>query len=338
MINIIILVLILGVFFTYKMFVNSKSGIMIDSHNEEKTVIEEQHDENVTAEHRKDENTETSYASDNSPQAIHDAAVKIVQNYWTFNAAEKEDLLKKFQANALNYAQIYRLHHLACMEKVACVKQEVSFDESGNEIYKETYKDIIQKTTIKLLASDSPYREIHCSAWFRDHEPVDGGNTKGYLLNSSLALLGAVEVITLNKTFPVGIDFIPISQIAEMNFGRKATFTACRIDFEYGKRVEAFFSPTIHGLSYLTGKKMDKDGSMTRYIHQVEIPGFIHSKGIAVGVQSFMVSETKEYASLTSINGLAHLITNVDMTDVDCDKKCIARGINADHVRRMTKT
>lgn len=71
-----------------------------------------------------------------NPNLLWEKAVAIHRGYWTFDEKEKIMLLQKYDTEELSYEEIYRLHHLICLEI-----HETNMEE-GLSIYKGELKEL----------------------------------------------------------------------------------------------------------------------------------------------------------------------------------------------------
>ncbi|MDX1995344.1 MAG: hypothetical protein SF029_23370 [bacterium] len=265
--------------------------------------------------------------------------IDLQKSYWTFNAAEKASLMQRYPAH-LSWSERLRLHHLVCMELVqsgpareALVGDQVSSETVSGETA-ELCKDILSQ----LIAPDSPYRPRYGMLWQLKEQdnPQRPPDLQGVLENPSLTHLGSLEYIRLNQQMePLDIGFAAFDDVFVVGFSNPALYRAARIYFEDG-RDEIVALPLLYGISWMTGKPYDTDGTMTRFIGHVELEGTKQRFGLGVGHQDLAVRR-EEGITLVGLGSLAQVMIALEMDDPRFEQKCRVRGLDPDQVRRDTQ-
>lgn len=263
--------------------------------------------------------------------ALWDESVDLQITYWTFNSEEKEALLGKYQAGDITFPDLYRLHHLFCMEIM---------DANGKTPEIRKKKELIplmKEIGAKLSGPTSPYRSFHGTFWQGEpgSEQERPADLEGFFTNASLSHLGALEVIGIDENEEMtGVSFIPFDELRGAVFLRPSLLKAGMVYFEYGSGQKGYWVPGVYGLTHLFGDEYEQNGSMTTFHNHIEIPGIPFPMAIGLGQQDLLI-QSEGGASLTGIVAIAEFMISLSTDDPRFAEKCVGRGMDPEEVRRQ---
>lgn len=257
--------------------------------------------------------------------------VALQQQYWTPNPTELAQLYIGFSKNELSIAQLFRFHHLVCMEVLQEIRYAVS--ESGFE-YQGQYAEVLKQTTDLLLSPNSPFRILHGSFWLNDNNS-DQPSRQARFTNMSLTHLGAVELIRVDANqLPVELVFVPLDSIKSLEIIGSGLVKGCRLTHEISNKQEVYWMPLLYGQSHRSPDANDVSGNMTRFVGQLFIPSQGVYFGIGLGQQDLgLLGEQKQF-SLMGWRHVKVLVTTLEITDPNFDDKCRGRGVDPQEIRK----
>src|SRR5262245_27210317 len=92
-----------------------------------------------------------------------DEARKLQEAYWQPSATEQAELASK-GVDALSWPQLFRLHHLTCMELAETSPALADPDEEA-DLPDSPGKSLCAQTLARLVSKESPYRERPLLVW-----------------------------------------------------------------------------------------------------------------------------------------------------------------------------
>lgn len=260
------------------------------------------------------------------------------EQYWTPNAAEKQSLIAE-GVERLEWEKSLRLLHLACLDLVSTGpgrEELVSDDSEGVDAPEGPDRHLIVQLLQRLRAADSPYKERHVSVWQGNPGESDTRepNAEGKFRNASLTHLGSIEVIRLDaQDHPVSMSFVPLDDLRGAAFAPPAVFRFGRLFFDNQRADEFVLVPLLYGISWRTPNLFDRDGTMTRFISHVEVPGGQGAFSIGVGHQDFVVESRDGSQTLLGLGSVGEIMVGLTLDDPKFDAKCRARGLDPAEVR-----
>ena len=263
---------------------------------------------------------------------VWEKAVALQKEYWTFNQGEKDYLLGKYKDGDIEYEEVYRLHHLICME--------IHEENKDNEIpiYEGDLKSLSLELIGKLISPESPYRIFHGSFWFGESEvPAEHGNEDfvGHFMNYSVTHLGALEVLTFDENqMPEKLEFIPFDEIQGGFFHGHSMLRPGKLFFEFGEPEQAYWFPMLYGVSFLEGDDSPELGRMTSFRNQFEVEALQLNMGLGFGQQDWLM-QGEEGQKLIGLAQVREFAISLQMSDPDFDAKCRGRGIDPDEARKQ---
>lgn len=279
---------------------------------------------------KKKKNTENS-PTENEPNALWDKAVAIQKAYWTFDQEEKEQLIEKANSSTITFEEIYRLHHLACLE--LCTANP----EPENPVPYGNLKSLAEYSSMALLSQESPYRFSHGSFVLKGAESSAGEEARGHFVNASLTHLGGLEVIKVDESQePQQIEFIPFDHIRGGVFQGSSLLRPCRLFFEYGREDLVCWVPLLYATSFEFGNEYNLNGSMTNFQNHIHIPQLEMNFGVGLGQQDLKIHGASGM-SLVGLGRVSEFSIALQLDDPNFDKKCISRGIDPDEARRQNQ-
>jgi hypothetical protein len=256
--------------------------------------------------------------------------------YWTYNPSEHQSLVAR--GEDLSWNEWLRLHHLNCLELLQTDEGRKLFEaqDSNEARLPEMAGQLLQQTYARLASEASPYRAHACVVWRRqgsasvqrEHDQM------GLAMNASLTHVGAIEVVQPNGAEkPASIDFIGISEVRSVVLGPPAIFRPARISFDDARVSVLVHLPSLYGISWRSRHPYDRDGSLTRFgCHRTV--GEFGAFGIGIGHQDFLLRSSKGAATVMGLGRIQEIQTPLDMRDPSFERRCRARGIDPDEVRR----
>lgn len=258
--------------------------------------------------------------------------------YWSPNPAEKRRLLAG-DVDRLDGSQSFRLLHLACLDlaatgPVALALADEDADDSDAPAGAE--RDLIVRLLQRLGAADSPYASRPVSVW--QGKPGESATRQpdlaGKLRNASMTHLGALEIVRLDAADqPASIAFVPLGDLSGAVFATPSIFRFAKLFYDNGQDAEIVLLPLLYGISWRSPHPFDQDGTMTRFIGHLDVPG---QAGLSIGVgqQDFVLEPQEGGQTLFGLGSVGELIVALSVEDPAFEAKCRARGLDPAEVRR----
>lgn len=270
---------------------------------------------------------------------------QLQQDYWTFDQEEQSKLLASFEAGDLSMPELYRLHHLNCMEMVE-EERKTEFESGELEMNLEevAVNPTYQAISKQLMGLESPYKPRVASIWTHE-DPQNAPGSVGELVNISLTHFGALEVFQLDENNqPIALQFIPFDTINGVFFQGNSLFRYCKVFYEYGKGDEIFLTSSIYGLSFHSKEIFDTDGSMTRFLSTAKYTFESKPKdeagttemeeqvlGIGLGQQDVQLVGS-DGRLLMGLGRIREMAMALELSDPKFREKCEGRGLDPDNL------
>lgn len=265
---------------------------------------------------------------------------ELQQNYWRFDASEKQSLVEKDLAN-LSWQELLRLNHLCCSEVIGSPAGQKQLGGADVNDDSESTRDLDlvfwPHVAARLASSESPFRTRHCSVWQGDAGESEAREPdhSGKLLNPSLTHFGSLEVICLDENqVPKEIAFVSFDELRGVIFARPSLFRAAKLLYDDGREDEIVWVPLLYGFSHQSSSEHYRDGRMTRFLAHMEVEGVKQSVGIGIGQQDFMVAGGDGNATLFGLGSVGEIMVALEAADPKFDQKCRARGLDPIEVRK----
>lgn len=212
-------------------------------------------------------------------------ALKIQMAYWSHNPVEKEALLRR-GVERLGWGDLLRLHHLTCMELY--FQAEAAGDDSDPQEASGPAADLCRQIIGRLLGADSPYRPRAAQVWQKSGDDPD---LQGTLANASVTHLGSLEIIRMDQERGrfEGIEFVPFADLHNVELAEPGLFRPARVNRVGGGGPEVALIPLLYGVSWLSARESDYDGSMTRFCAHLLVEGVEGDLPVGIGHQDFML-------------------------------------------------
>jgi hypothetical protein len=277
----------------------------------------------------------------NSAQELTKRCRELQQDYWTFDAEEKERLLKQ-NPERLSWNDTLRLLHLSCLELLGTdegQKQLLAKEaEAPREMSDSAAGSLCRALAERLITSDGPYRPRLVLVWqgnsgqSSEREP----DIQGIFRNASITHLGALEIIRIDEDGrPTELAFVGLDELRGVAFGAPAVFRMAKLFYDDGRGDEIVFVPLLYAVSWGTPNTYDRDGSMTRFCCHVAVEGEPARLGVGIGHQDFTVLRRDGDASLFGLGSVGEIAVALSTDDQRFEQKCKARGLDPVEVRRQ---
>ena len=260
--------------------------------------------------------------------------VRLQRDYWRPAPDEKAALVAR--EDALSPIELLRLHHLTCLDLLALIQRAALDDELG-DVDAPDGEDLDRCTRLlpRLAGPEGPFRPRHALVWQARGGAAAGGerepDLRGALTNASVSHLGALEIVRLQGTTPVTLEFLAFDDIASIDIGPPSLFRPARI---YLEREGDEFIPgllsLLYGCSWESPNEYDKDGTMTRFAFHVERALGERGLGLGVGHQDFTFADG---GVLFGMGSLESIVFPLDASAPDFERRCRKRGLDPQEMR-----
>lgn len=270
------------------------------------------------------------------PQGHAAIAIDLQKRYWSFNQPEFDRLHLKLKQGT-TWAERLRLLHLCCAGMMRTEDGEAALKgDFGDDELEHHLATLAAKLAKTLLSEKSPFRQRSAAIWRGAAPPTDEQppHHMGVAYNPSLSHLGCIEYLTVDGSGrPDRIGFAPIHAIRTLAMASPSLFRAGKIFYE-DQREEMVLIPLIYGFSWFSSEPYDQDGSMTRFVLHVKVPGLPQSVGIGLGQQDWSVTDDKN-SMLIGIGSMALADMPLDLREYDWEAKARLRGLDPEEIKRQ---
>jgi len=239
------------------------------------------------------------------PRPILAAAIQVQKGYWTLDHLEKDYWLQA-DLQELDWNQLLRLNHCLCFALLSSEEGSIQWlgESFGMSHCPEgEMKELLKKVIDRLCSPESPYAPK--SGHFQPVDPLNAP-VRGSFYNPSITHLGAMELITLTpKGIPEKTMFVPFRDIQAVEFMSDDVFRLTRLSYRDDKADELFLAPLQYGFSWFTQSTHDKDGSITRFICDLQMDDRPQS-AIALGQQELAI-DSGGFPMLKGFRGIREL-------------------------------
>lgn len=273
-----------------------------------------------------------------------DSATQLQCAYWTYDVDEKAELLSRYPGS-LSWAELLRLHHLACLALSNTDEGQVQLMsdklEIGNryEAPEGPAYNLCKGLAERLLSKESPYKARHCVIWKGQSGQTPQSpppDFQGRMRNASLTHLGCMEVIHLDEdNHPSSLSFVPFDDIRGVMFTASGLFRPAKILYEDSRQEEIVLIPLLYGVSWFISDQFYRDGTLTRFYCHLPVEGLAMQVGIGVGHQDLLLTKPDgNVQSLMGLGSVSEIMVALSVDDPRFEQKCRARGLDPAYVKQ----